>query len=170
MKLHPPRRGREAAFSLVEIVLALGIISFAFVALLGLMPIGLRSFEGAIDATVQSQIAQAVTTQARQSKFSELEKLNKNPDADEANPAADYYFDAEGRELVQADAETAIEMVYSAAVLLVQTTEGVSTRLPTGSTSTIANPHLATLKVVVKKVSAPREARTFSLYIANNGL
>ncbi len=56
-------------FSLVEVVLALGVIAFAIVAILGIVPIGLRTSHDAQDDTRAAQIAQAViATIASQAK------------------------------------------------------------------------------------------------------
>jgi type II secretory pathway pseudopilin PulG len=48
------------AFSLVEVVLALGVISFAIVAILGVFPIGLSTSHSAQDETRAPQIAQTI--------------------------------------------------------------------------------------------------------------
>lgn len=49
-----------AAFSLVEIVLALGMVAFAIVAILGVLPVGLQTSHGAQNDTRAALIAQAV--------------------------------------------------------------------------------------------------------------
>jgi type II secretory pathway pseudopilin PulG len=57
------KRGRnsfENAFSLVEVVLALGVISFAVVAILGVFPVGLSTGHSAQDETRAPQIAQMI--------------------------------------------------------------------------------------------------------------
>src|SRR3954467_13083751 len=48
------------AFSLVEVVLALGVISFAIVAILGVFPVGLSTGHSAQDETRAPQIAQMI--------------------------------------------------------------------------------------------------------------
>jgi len=48
------------AFSLVEVVLALGVISFAIVAILGVFPVGLTTGHSAQDDTRAPQIAQMI--------------------------------------------------------------------------------------------------------------
>src|SRR4051812_25122874 len=52
-----PSRSR-AGFSLVEVALAIGIVAFAFVALLGLIPTGLNTFRQAIDKKNETAIVQ----------------------------------------------------------------------------------------------------------------
>lgn len=56
-------------FSLVETALALGIVSFAFVALLGLLPAGLTTFRQAMDTSVGAQIAQRIVSEAQETDF-----------------------------------------------------------------------------------------------------
>src|SRR5687768_8134911 len=90
------RRRKRAGFSLIECALSLGVVGFGFVALVGMIPVGLNTFRSAIDATVGAQIAQSLLTEVRQAKFSELANFNKNTDADPKKPSADYYFNDEG--------------------------------------------------------------------------
>lgn len=66
---------RLFGFSLVEVVVALGVISFAIVAILGVIPTGLKTGRSAQDETRAPQIAQAIfaslSSQA-QTKFPHL--------------------------------------------------------------------------------------------------
>ena len=50
----------SAGFSLVEVVMAVGVAAFALVALLGLLPSGLKTFKSTMNTAVGSQIAQRV--------------------------------------------------------------------------------------------------------------
>jgi uncharacterized protein (TIGR02598 family) len=50
----------RSAFSLVEVVLALGVISFAILAILGVFPVGLSTGHSAQDETRAPQIAQMI--------------------------------------------------------------------------------------------------------------
>ena len=49
---------RSRAFSLVEVALALGIVAFALVAVVGMIPTGLQASRDAVDLTRTSMIAQ----------------------------------------------------------------------------------------------------------------
>ena len=82
-------RYRQGAFSLVEVTLALGIVGFAFVSILGMLPIGLTTFHKAMDASVTAQIAQRVIGSVQQTDFSLV------ADA----PTSARYFDEEGEEV-----------------------------------------------------------------------
>ena len=59
-------------FSLIEVTIAMGVVSFALIALFGLLPTGLSTFRSSIDRSVASQIAQNIISQARQTDFSSL--------------------------------------------------------------------------------------------------
>jgi uncharacterized protein (TIGR02598 family) len=87
--LKSPRLSSPTAFSLVEITLAIGIVAFAFVALLGLVPVGLGSFRQSLDTSVRSQIVQRIATEAQQTDFKLLQKLED----------ANRYYDDEGTEV-----------------------------------------------------------------------
>ena len=67
-----PAGARQSAFSLVEVVLAVGVISFAFVAILGLLPAGLAQFRQAMDNSVGAQIAQRIILDCQQTDFTTL--------------------------------------------------------------------------------------------------
>ncbi|MBE2204634.1 MAG: Verru_Chthon cassette protein B [Chthoniobacterales bacterium] len=60
------------AFSLVETVLALGIVSFGCVSIMGLLPCGLQVFRKAMDITLEGQITQQVVGQIGQSPYDRL--------------------------------------------------------------------------------------------------
>jgi uncharacterized protein (TIGR02598 family) len=63
------------AFSLVEVVLALGVISFAIVAILGVIPAGLNTGHSAQDETRASHIAQGVITALSTEASSNFQKV-----------------------------------------------------------------------------------------------
>lgn len=56
---------RQSAFSLVEVTLAIGIVSFALLAILALVPVGMKSGSEAIDATHTSLIGQDAQNRVR---------------------------------------------------------------------------------------------------------
>ena len=81
-------------FSLVEVALALGLVSFAFVSLLGMLPSGLNTFQSAIDTAVGAQIIQRVVGDAQQTDF---EALVEQQPAAFRKPVR--FFDDQGNEL-----------------------------------------------------------------------
>lgn len=63
---------QSRGFTLIEVVITLGIVAFAFVAIMGLLPVGLNNFRGSINTTVAAQIAQAEVNNAQQTDFTNL--------------------------------------------------------------------------------------------------
>ena len=109
---------RCPAFSLVEVVLALGVVSFALLAILGAFPVGLQTGRGAHDETRAAQIAQglfaSIAAQAP-TKFSSIAipidsnttlPLDLTQSASPANPQL--YADNSGRL-----SRTATNMAYA---------------------------------------------------------
>ena len=66
------RRRQLRAFSLIETVAAISIMAFALVSLVGLIPIGLASFQNAMDTSLNSQIVQQVAAAIQQADFNGL--------------------------------------------------------------------------------------------------
>jgi uncharacterized protein (TIGR02598 family) len=105
---------RQSGFSLVEVVLAVGVISFAFVAILGLLPAGLHQFRQAMDTSVAAQIAQRIIQDAQQTDFDVLTETvapaKRDPKSTIAFTSTVYpvaggsrtvrYFDEQGNEVV----------------------------------------------------------------------
>ena len=69
--LNAPRQ-RTRAFSLIEVVLALGVVSFSLIGIFGLLLSGMTTFHRSIDQTVQSQIAQQVINNAQLTSYATL--------------------------------------------------------------------------------------------------
>lgn len=158
-------RPRCAAFSLIEVVLALGVVALSFLVLFNLIPVGLGMMSSSIDATVGSQIMQRVTTLARQAKFSELGKLNRNPGSDSGGEMADFFFDDQGVEVADAVNVSDPRVVYSAAVVLLP-----KTSVPGAAGAQVENPNIATINIIIKKNAAAQPLRVVNALIANNGL
>src|SRR5882757_6098701 len=73
------RLAQQRAFSLIEVVLAVGVVAFAFVAILGLIPAGMTQFRQAIDTSVCAQIAQRIINEAQGTDFTILIDEQKLP-------------------------------------------------------------------------------------------
>lgn len=63
--LRPVLRPHASAFSLVEVVIALGLVSFCFVGVIGLLPVGLNQQSKAVQSTRATQLAMAVAADLR---------------------------------------------------------------------------------------------------------
>ncbi len=128
--------------------MALGLLSFAVVAILGLLPTGLNTLRQAMNQTVEAQIVRSIGAQAVTTSFTNL-------------ATNDMYFDDEGL-----PAATASQSYY---------TVSVTTNTPAypGSTNSInlAN-SLTTLKItMVAKPNPAAEGKTnfYTLQVANSG-
>jgi uncharacterized protein (TIGR02598 family) len=123
------------AFSLIETVLALGIMGLAVTALLGLLPHGIQMSKKAADAGAQTRIIDFVS--ARLANMSYQEVL--------AQDNQRVFFDDQGVQLLEQDMQSTI---YVARVRAFSGTNGVT--LPGGLT---AEPMLA--RVIVQVTNVP---------------
>jgi len=154
---------RNAALTLVEVVLAIGIIPFAFIPLIGMLPVGIDMSRQAIDTTVQSQIVQQLTTEALQTDFSNLSTLASN------STRKPYYFDDQGNKVSD---DNAAGSIYTAAI-----SASTNTALP-GSVTT---QKLSTVTICVLNTKSNRtssladltlnpDAKKYVVLIPDNGL
>jgi uncharacterized protein (TIGR02598 family) len=56
----------------VEVTLALGIVAFAFIAIMGMLSVGLNLFRGATDTSVTNRIVQKVSADLQQADFNRI--------------------------------------------------------------------------------------------------
>ncbi len=68
----PPKFSYRCGFSLVEVIMALGIVGFAAVTMMALVPVGLKSLRNSINQTVESQIGQQISADILQTPFSQV--------------------------------------------------------------------------------------------------
>ncbi|MFM8766010.1 MAG: prepilin-type N-terminal cleavage/methylation domain-containing protein [Spartobacteria bacterium] len=61
----PPRNPSQAAFSLVEVVIAIGIIAFAVLGIMGLMPLALKYGQESMRETDATLIAQRIFSELK---------------------------------------------------------------------------------------------------------
>lgn len=107
----PSVHTRLAGFSLVEVALAIAVVSVALVSILSLMSTGLGNYRKVMDTTICSQIAQRIVSDAQQTDFKVLtddanvtpkEKADPNFSfraPSKANPAF-RYFNEQGNEII----------------------------------------------------------------------
>ena len=72
MNQSPITLRRNRGFSLIEVTLAIGIMAFAMLPVMALLPIGLNIHRQAIDTTVSAQIISRVTHEVQQTDYSSL--------------------------------------------------------------------------------------------------
>jgi uncharacterized protein (TIGR02598 family) len=137
------------AFSLVEVVIALGIVSFAVVAILGLIPTGLNTLKDSTGETVRAQIVRSIAASALTANFSSLNAIAS--------------FDNDGQPLLPTDTATYPRYTVNS-----------TTNAPSfpGSTSGNFADSLTALKIeiVLKPASlANGTTNNYTLQIANSG-
>jgi uncharacterized protein (TIGR02598 family) len=103
-------QARRQAFSLVEVVIAMGIFSFAIVATFSLIGQSFKSYSSAINDTVSRQIMNQLAANAQQARLSDLTNSTS-------------YFDNEGNPVSSSDTMS----VYTANVTFTQATTPFST-------------------------------------------
>ena len=96
--------------------MAIGIVAFAFVALLGLLPTGLQVFRESIDSANEMWITQNLNSMVQVTPWDKIEDLEKFT----------FYFDEEGRMTDRvspetgetADDETKLKRIYAVKLLI----------------------------------------------------
>ena len=107
------RLRRIAGFSLIEVTLAIAIIAFAFIALIGLLPAGLSVFNQTVDSTNEMRISSHLTSMLMATDF-------KNLKSGGDYSSNIYYFDFDGGYLdseQQSNPAYANERIYAARAL-----------------------------------------------------
>jgi len=118
---------QKRAFSLVEVTIAVGIVAFAFLAILALMPVGLTRMRQAKESNVSTLIIQQISDEIKQTDIKSL-KLK-------SSQSFYRYFDIEGNKLL--------------------TEIGSTTPLDeTGATAVVRSDMLYTTKITINPVLA----------------
>ncbi len=141
--------GEKGGFSLVEVTMALGIVSFAVIGIMGLLPTGLSSLRSAMNQTVEAQIVRSVGSQSVVAAFTNLASLT--------NLA---YFDEEGLPTESAKAHYTTRVSPSAPVF------------PGASNVDNLTNSLVALKIEIvarPNPDAPGKTNFYSLQVANAG-
>jgi uncharacterized protein (TIGR02598 family) len=135
-------------FSLVEVTLSLGLVSFALVAMLGLLPTGLTTLRASMNQTVEAQILQSIASRAVISSFTNI-------------ASSTLLFDDEGLPVNEQG-----KAYYTASLA-----SGVAA-FPGSSNATALTNSLKTLRVDLvarPHPSAVGRTNSYSLQIANSG-
>lgn len=156
----PLSKGKEA-FTLVEIVMAIGVIAFAFIPLVGLIPVGLDMSRRAIDTTVQSQIVQQLTTEAQQTDFSSLSTLASN------STTTPYYYDDQGN-----SSTNALNQIYEA-TYSISTNTSLPSQVTTQKLATVTicvlNQKSRTTNLSVTDLTKNPDSKKYIVLIPDNG-
>ncbi len=146
-RIPPSLRMATHAFTLVEVVLALGVASFALLSMMGLLTVGLADFHDAMNASTETQIAQQLASQIELSDFSVASN----------QAAGTYYFTDEGL------ATNAAGAVYSATV-----SAPAKLYVP-GEPANSSSTNTLTFLISISCKSSPQTTNVIPIQIANNG-
>ena len=138
----------ERGFTLVEVLLALGIVSFAFMALCGMLPVGLKTYRDAMDATCRANIVRVVSAELAQSPYTTINATLTNTDKDR-------YFSDQG--LVVTNAADARFCVKYVNVLSGTSLFGA------------INSSLKPVTIEISAVQGGSSLSRFTVFIPNNG-
>ena len=157
------RRRGEMGFSLVEVTLALGIVSFSVLTLVGMIPLGLTTFHKAVAASVGSQIVQQVVTDVQQTDFNHLVSPNS-----QVTQLALRYFDDQGNELKSATAPGVVynvNVVANTSAVLTGGDAAAPANLACLTIEIVSNPGNATLTYDSSTKSVTQDA-THGVYVS----
>jgi uncharacterized protein (TIGR02598 family) len=153
-----PPKSAESGFSLVEITIAIGIIAFAFVALIGVLPVGLNTYRNAIDTANESWIVQGLSSMVQVTTWDKV--VN---DLSFEKGGNIYYFDEEGRltdthKKPSTDPEVLVSRLY-AAKLIVEPLYQPDASKSTATTNKISGARRVI--AVISKISNPQAMKQF---------
>jgi uncharacterized protein (TIGR02598 family) len=78
MRIFQPRKQLSNAFSLVEVVIALGIFAFVIIPVIGLTSQGIKSLRQSMDDTVRANIAREIVGEALRTPYTNLAATYNN--------------------------------------------------------------------------------------------
>lgn len=123
--------------------MALGLVSFAVLSVMGLLPVGLSNLRHSMDQTVEAQIVQSIAAQSVVAQFSDLAT------------GVPQYFDDEGQ-----PTEAGPDARYTANVTVTPPT------YPGSSNNGDIGSSLATVRI---RLDSRHQSKLFTLQVANAG-
>lgn len=142
---------KQKAFSLIEVTLAIGIVAFAMIPLLGLVPVGLNAAQSSMRETANTHILNQISG-----------GLDRLPFGDRIDQyiAQTLYFDYNG-----APVPTAAESIFTVSMT------ALAPSFPGSGQLTGINQYLKRVRVNILPSGHPaNEAKAFVITLANPGL
>jgi uncharacterized protein (TIGR02598 family) len=170
MKKTPTKIGQPggvtAAFSLVEVVLAIGITSFTLLTMVALLPMGLGMAHTAANATTQSQIVEYARNQMEMTSFANLSSWG----------TTNLYFDNQGLPTTASDPEQ-IYAVSFGVINVGLSINGASTNAYLGPNANLTNAagaseadaQLVQVYIVNRTAPGPAATNLVTIIVPNSG-
>jgi uncharacterized protein (TIGR02598 family) len=158
----PVKKNFCLAFSLVEVVLAMGVVSFAILTLLALVPAGMAGFQQAQTNNVETDIIQKINTELQNAPYSSLFNTTTGAATNTTvfGSAGTRYYDMEGDSLTG----------QAGAVYTVTLSAYPFTNASSGSPGNITNSSGYCLAQTVQfNVLYHNHTNTFSTLVVNKG-
>ena len=141
---------KRCAFTLVEVTMALGIVAFVMMGLIGVIPAGLNAAQESIQQTAQSHILMQVSSDLGMLPFSDLP----------AYVGADQYCDYDGRRL-----DGAANATYQVSMQI------AAPDYPNSAQLTNLNRRMERVIVSIRRVGEPAtKSKRTPLTVINSGL
>ncbi len=161
-RLRFARPVRAVAFSLIEVLLALGVTSFALLTMAALIPMGLSEARQASDATTESQIVQFARNEIEMTPFTNLS----------AWAGTNSYFDNQGLPTTKGGPEQIYSVSYAVSNVALST-NGTAPYQPFLNTAPNTTSTISTNAVVVQvdivDRTAPFATNIFPIVVPNAG-
>jgi len=153
-----------SGFSLIEVALAIGVVAFAFVALLGMLPFGLSNLRKAMDVSIAAQIEQRVVSDVQETDFDTLlaSKVETSPDG-QFYLLATRYFDDQGNEVKVQSSESPTPQELAKVIYFAH----VRGSMPGTSDPNAAANNFQALPTTGNKFN-PRSSTVITVQVANN--
>ncbi|MBB5038660.1 Verru_Chthon cassette protein B [Prosthecobacter dejongeii] len=135
----PLHKSSRSGFSLVEVVMAVGIMALGVVTILGLLPHGLKMTSQTANEQAETRIVDFLVGELQSTNWTTVD----------ATPTQTRYFDDQGLELDQTNPDFGILLTY---VVQVNVPE-YDVRLPNNDGNMVANQNLR--RVIIKMIAAP---------------
>jgi uncharacterized protein (TIGR02598 family) len=137
--------------------MALGVMSFSMMGILGLLSVGLTHFQKSMDLTVRSQVTQELMFMLQRTPFKDLT----------SGSTIAYFYDSEGRLLSETKKS---ESVYTAQLAIKSAFDTATRVSPTLSYSVLPS-QLKAVTITISKTSGPGvHPYEYTTYVSNTGL
>lgn len=143
---------KPAAFTLVEVTISLGIVAFAMVSLVGMLPAGLSNFRMAMATTIEAQIVQSLADDILVTNFSNLSKYTGQP----------YTYDSRGVATEPSDPGA----IYTATVTL-QPLDNLRS-YPVLLKNASQQDEAYNVRIEIARKNQPNQVGKYSLIVAND--